>query len=539
MEIFGKFSATLQLISQITRRLTYSFSCRGAPSLERTNQYRSKLEEHSQGLNPNKLRNDGPAILLDSLAENRLKLSDLPADLPTVAIVDIASLGPPGPMNRYFIPLNERKNGRGVRNSIKLIKQEDKALRNETRTINTLGKNTCLIPWSERNFNAMDHFTGGDKDITNLSTKNQLLKLVGLVQPTAENKNVEFTKKTPNALMLYVKPQDKKLTMHVYSSNLEPHGRFYSTRTFVKNSSDSDMVVEGKNKDLDLTPFAVGNRTQMTEKKVAADLFVNELANKDTREHDLPMLQKILDARKDLQLRKAAYKSKEECVGKNLEKSVSKTNALCPKETNYKSEELMESKRKKHIKKHAESHKKKRSSIVTVSKSTLSGKKAIHKTSARSMFASRSRPAILAKDKCPPDPCKEDKTCPDRCVQEYEKVKYNKKVDEHMAKKKRKKMPESCINEKCKRKGGCLPPPKKKADSSGKLVSILANTPPRNSMRVAGVSMKAWPRFNPKSTTKSKNKLKNNFDNFSSPNAMLAIKGKKAGKTKLQFTIFF
>uniref|UniRef100_A0A1B0B3R9 Uncharacterized protein n=1 Tax=Glossina palpalis gambiensis TaxID=67801 RepID=A0A1B0B3R9_9MUSC len=505
MEIFGKFSATLQLISQITRRLTYSFCSRPAVSLERTHKCRSRFEElSSQDLcTENKLKSDKQTVFVNPLADSRLKLSNLTTDLPTIAVVDITTLGAPGQINRFLITVNDRKSS-GV-------------IKNETRTNTTLDNNTGLIPWYETNIDAIAQFAESNKDIKCLSTENQLLKLVDLVQPATEiKKNIEFPKKTQNALMLYVKPQ-------IYSPTFEPHGRSYSTRTFTKKTAESNRVVaEGREKKFASPQLAFGRSVKASEKEIT------ESSKKDTPENDIPMFRKINDVKKDLHMRSAAAKSNEEIICKSVEKSISKTNLLHSKEM---LQELAELIRKKQTGK----QKIKRNSIVTYFKPSPAGKNIVYKASTRPKPVTRFRNAILAKDKCPQDPCKDEKTCPDPCAEELAKIKHNRKVDEHMAKKKRKKMPESCVNEKCKRKGGCLPPPKKQADSSGKLISILANAPARNSMRVAGVSMKAWPRFNPKSAAKSKNKL----NRLSSPNAMLAIKGKKDGKTKLQFTILF
>uniref|UniRef100_A0A1B0G5E9 Uncharacterized protein n=1 Tax=Glossina morsitans morsitans TaxID=37546 RepID=A0A1B0G5E9_GLOMM len=518
MEIFAKFSATLQLISQITRRLTYSFSSRPAVSLERTHNCHSGLEDlnSQESHTANKLKDDKQADFVNPLADSRLKLSNLTADLPTIAVVDITPLGSPGQMNRFLITVNERNVGSVVKNSSRLI-ESCEALGNETKTNITLDNNTGLMPWNETNISAIAQFTERNKDIKCLSTKNQLLKLIDLVQPATEiKKNTEFPKKTQNALMLYVKPQ-------VYSPTFEPRGRSYSTRTFAEKTAES----EGRGKKSASPQLEFGRSIKLSENS-----FINESAKKDTPEHNIPMLQKIVDVNKDLHMRSAAAKSMEENISKNVEKSISKTNALHPKEMHQELEKLIR-------KQQAGKQKTKSNSIVTPFKPSPTEKDRVYKASTRSKPTSRFRNAILAKDKCPPDPCKEEKKCPDPCAQEYEKLEHNRKVDEHMAKKKRKKIPESCISDKCKRKGGCAPPPKKLADSSGKFISILANKPARNGMRIAGVSMKAWPRFNPKSTTKSKNKLKNTLNRFSSPNAVLAIKGKKGGKTKLQFTIFF
>uniref|UniRef100_A0A1A9ZVE2 Uncharacterized protein n=1 Tax=Glossina pallidipes TaxID=7398 RepID=A0A1A9ZVE2_GLOPL len=513
MEIFGKFSGTLQLISQITRRLTYSFSSRPAVSLERTHKCHSRLEDlNSQDSHTAKiLKDEKQTDFVNPLADSRLKLSNLTADLPTIAVVDTTSLGSPGQMNRFLITVNERNGGSVVKNSSRLI-ESCKALRNETKTNTTLDNNTGLIPWNETNISAIAQFTERSKDIKCLSTKNQLLELVDFVQPATE-----IPKKTQNALMLYVKPQ-------VYSSTFEPRGRSYSTRTFAGKTAESEIVAEGRGKKSASPQMDI----KSSEKEVTENSFINESAKEDTPEHNIPMLQKIVDVKKDLHMRSAPAKSMEE----NVEKSISKTNVLHPKEMHQELEELIR-------KRQAGKQKAKSNSIATLFKPSLAEKDRVYKASTRPKPTSRFGNAILAKDKCPPDPCKEEKKCPDPCAEEYEKVKHNRKVDEHIAKKKRKKIPESCISDKCKRKGGCPPPPKKVADSSGKFISILANAPARNGMRIAGVSMKAWPRFNPKSATKSKNKLKNNFNRFASPNAMLAMKGKKGGKTKLQFTIFF
>uniref|UniRef100_A0A1A9VBH5 Uncharacterized protein n=1 Tax=Glossina austeni TaxID=7395 RepID=A0A1A9VBH5_GLOAU len=488
MDIFVKLSTTLQLISQITRRLTYSFSSRPAVSLERAHKCRSRLEDlNSQGsYTANKLKDDKQTDFMDPLADSRLKLSNLTTDSPTSAVVDATSLGSPGQMNRFMITVNERNGGSVVKNPSKLI-ESCEALRNETTTNTTLDNKTGPTPWNETNISAIAQFTERNTDIKCLSNKNQSLKLVDHVQPATEiKKNIEFPKKTQNALMLYVKPQ-------IYSPTYEPRGRSYSTTTFAEKTAKSEIVAEGRGKKSASPQLAFGRSIKSSKKEVTENSFINESAKKDAPEEE------------------------EENISKNVEKRISKTNVLHPKDMHQEIEELIR-------KQQAGKRKAKSNSIVTLFKPSPKEKDRVYKAYIRPKPTSRFRNAILAKDKCPPDPCKEEKKCPDPCAEEFEKLEHNRRIDEQMAKKKRRKIPESCISDKCKRKGGCAPPPKKRADSSGKLISILANAPARNGMRIAGVSMKAWPRFNPKSATKSRNKLKNNFNRLSSPNAMLAIK---------------